>query len=135
MYEKKIISISNLLLDEENFRIGDQQSQRDCVSAIIQEQSLKNGKNKIFNLAKSIATEGLSPIEPIVVIPDYEISGTYIVKEGNRRIAALKILYNPNLINEPVVRKLFENLSNSKNICFDIECNLIGLGSLNTYFL
>ena len=61
---------------------------------------LDDQKFKIVNLARDIIKLGLNPSENIIVIshPDYE--GKFVVVEGNRRIAALKLLENPRLLDE-----------------------------------
>ena len=122
MYKHKTISLSKLLLDEENYRIGEQTSQRDCIIAILEEQALKGGKNKILNLAKHIAENGLSPIEPIVVIRDHDNPELFVVKEGNRRITAMKLLANPNLVPSEMLRNAFIAASEGAEVDFDIEC-------------
>ena len=50
---------------------------------------------KLAELAEDIVTEGLSPIERLLVIKDEEDSNRFIVVEGNRRLAALRIMDNP----------------------------------------
>jgi hypothetical protein len=98
--------LSQLRLDEENFRIGDQSSQRDAILALIEDQ-----KQKLVFLAKDLIEEGPSPGEPIWVTKDESNRGMYVVLEGNRRVAALKLLENPALADGTVVEKHFRNLS------------------------
>ena len=53
--------LSELRLDEENYRIGHVDGQRGAIHAIIDNQ-----KHKLVNLAKDILAEGgISPGEPI----------------------------------------------------------------------
>jgi len=49
----------------------------------------------VYTLAESIARNGYFANEPIVVIPDSDSPGNYIVIEGNRRLTALKCLCDP----------------------------------------
>jgi hypothetical protein len=92
--------LSELRLDEHNYRIGQVHSQRDAIHAIIADQ-----KHKLVNLAKDIIREGgLSPGEPIWVARD-PATGSYIVVEGNRRVTALKLMENPSLADGTVIEK------------------------------
>lgn len=84
-------AVSGLLLDERNPRFRDQVTGQDeAVTAL-----LIDAAEKLVNLAQDIATEGsLNPTElPVAVEEDGEL----IVIEGNRRLAALKLLRNPTL--------------------------------------
>jgi hypothetical protein len=51
-------------------------------------------------LVQSIATSGYVDIEPLVVLPEDGKGGKLIVLEGNRRLAALKLLTDPDLAHE-----------------------------------
>ena len=42
---------------------------------------------------------GLDPGDSFYVIPDDDEDGAYVVVDGNRRLAALKVLNNPDLLN------------------------------------
>lgn len=82
--------IEQLLLDSKNPRIGSAISQRDALQKIIDDQ-----EEKIAELAEDIASEGMSPIERVLVLREKSGDGRFVVVEGNRRVAALKILSNP----------------------------------------
>ena len=84
-------AVSGLLLDERNPRFPEQVSGQDeAVTAI-----LVDAAPKLVNLAQDIANEGsLNPTELPVVV---EEEGELVVVEGNRRLAALKLLRNPDL--------------------------------------
>jgi hypothetical protein len=97
--------LSELRLDEKNYRTGEVSSQRDAILAVIADQ-----KNKLVNLAKDILQEGgVSPGEPIWVTRA-ETTG-YIVIEGNRRVTALKLLETPTLADGTLVEKEFRVLA------------------------
>lgn len=84
-------AVSGLLLDERNPRFREQvNGQDEAVTAL-----LVDAADKLVSLAQDIATEGsLNPTElPVVVEEDDEL----VVIEGNRRLAALKLLRNPDL--------------------------------------
>ncbi|MGW1740590.1 hypothetical protein ACWCPQ_17470 [Nocardia sp. NPDC001965] len=83
--------IESLLLDERNPRFAEEvDSQEAAITEL-----LAGAHSKLVNLAQDIAREGtLNPTElPVVVNED----GDLIVVEGNRRLAALKLLRNPEL--------------------------------------
>jgi hypothetical protein len=121
------LSIDNLLLDSENPRIGSASNQRDALQKIIDDQG-----DKLAELAQDISSEGLSPIERLLVISEKKSSDRYIAVEGNRRVAALKILANPAVLSSlslgSALQKRLERIAsdfNRKNIepisCFEIE--------------
>ena len=98
--------LSELRLDEANFRIGSTSSQRDAIQAVIADQ-----RAKLVNLAKDILAEGgLSPGEPIWVFRD-PVSNFYVSVEGNRRVTALKLLENPSLADGTTIEKPFRELA------------------------
>lgn len=83
--------ISGLLLDETNPRFDESVSgQDDAVTAL-----LLDAPSKLINLAKDIAEQGsLNPTEIPVAV---EEGGDLVIIEGNRRLASLKLLANPEL--------------------------------------
>lgn len=89
---QKRIALGDLNVDLGNFRIGDFDSSRDAYKAMIEEQ-----KESLVNLAEDILQNGLSPAELLIVGPDVDHEGQYVVFEGNRRITALKLLQAPAL--------------------------------------
>jgi CRISPR/Cas system CSM-associated protein Csm2 small subunit len=81
-------------------------------------------KYKIENLAKEIvANFDLIPSERIIILQNE--SNEYIVREGNRRVCAYKLLSDPNKSPEGK-RKLFRKLSNEIELSedYEIECIL-----------
>lgn len=103
------LTIDDLLLHSENPRIGSVSTQREALQKILDEQ-----EDKLAELAESIATDGMSPIERILVRPEKPGGQRYVVMEGNRRLAALKLLTNPgaltNMSVTPTLQKRFESL-------------------------
>ncbi len=85
----KKISLRNLLLDQANPRIQAVDSQAACIRAIYDDRP-----NQFKELLSSINNKGFFFGETILVMPHPEKKGKYIVKEGNRRISALKILHS-----------------------------------------
>ncbi len=87
----KPISIENLLIDLHNPRYDIRNSQREALTTIAHDQGLK-----LVNLAEDIIDKGLNPSEVVMVTPFDESS--YVVLEGNRRIAALKLISSISLL-------------------------------------
>lgn len=86
------IKIANLLIDLRNPRYEIRSSQHDALATISRDQGLK-----LYNLAEDIVDKGLNPSDIPIVTPADE-PGSYTVLEGNRRIAALKLLSSPSLV-------------------------------------
>lgn len=76
---------NNLLLDELNPRFGEIQGQSNILKFFSKDR-------KTQNLARDIAKMGLSPMDRIVVMPKGKRN---VVLEGNRRVAAIKLMHAP----------------------------------------
>lgn len=97
----KRFSIRNLYLDPNNYRIIHEQDQIDvpdeqAKDKIVAQRTLRllagDRNQHIQDLVDSFKSNGYLPVDQIQVraLPD----GGYIVIEGNRRVAALKVLYH-----------------------------------------
>ncbi len=84
------LRIDQLLLDTGNPRIGEASSQHDALQKVLDDQ-----EEKLFELAQHITTEGMSPIDRLLVLREKKGSDRFVALEGNRRVAALKVLANP----------------------------------------
>jgi hypothetical protein len=96
--------VTNLLLDPHNPRIpasGTDLSQRDITADLVEH-------DKVLEIAKSIVDNGYYPVEALIVVE--EKKKKYVV-EGNRRLAALKLLISPEQAPEHWVRR-FRALAN-----------------------
>lgn len=94
-------SINDLLLDVQNPRHTKAKSQKDAVAKVLEEQ-----KDKLVKLAESIIHQkGLSPLDRMMVLNKKPTDKGYTVLEGNRRIATLKILANPSLMDDAKISK------------------------------
>lgn len=115
--------LSELKLDQTNYRTGPVSTQRASILAIIEDQ-----KTKLVNLAADILEVGLSPGEPIWVTRDTHTSGMYIVLEGNRRITALKLMENPALADGTEVEHAFKTLAEkfAENPRREVEARVFG---------
>lgn len=119
--------LEELLLDLENPRISKSDSQRGALQKIIEDQDVK-----LVVLADSIVSDGLNPMDRWLVIKSAAERGRYVVLEGNRRLAALRILNNPRVLNDlevraPVKRRL-QTIANEFDLntiepidCFEVS--------------
>lgn len=86
------IEVPRLRFDLHNPRLpGRPDSQREAFEEMAAEQG-----TKLLALARHIARHGLSPAQKFMAIPDD--GNSYIVLDANRRLAALKILEQPDLM-------------------------------------
>lgn len=100
------IPIDKLLLDLTNPRHDILENQTDALREMIVDQG-----DKLVNLARDIIEKGINPSELTIVTPDESGTDEYLVLEGNRRIAAIKLLANPTLADlgkKQSVAKFFE---------------------------
>lgn len=98
-YKATTRKAGSLLLDPKNARIPRERrsdSQRALLHELLAHQDVRK-------LAKSIAKLGLFPSERLVVTPE---GRRWVVLEGNRRLAAIKLLLNPDLA--PAKRQVTE---------------------------
>jgi hypothetical protein len=98
------IPLESLLLDTLNPRHDPVESQREALGALLDDK----GAPQLLRLVEDIAEFGPSPIELAMVVPDGNL---YIVVEGNRRVAAMKILKNPGLAEGSKIRRQIRDLS------------------------
>ncbi|ARU47240.1 hypothetical protein [Sulfurospirillum diekertiae] len=98
------VSINDLILDTQNPRLNEQPDENACIHAIL------NGKEQdIINLAKDIADNDLYP-ERIIASQHPSLPNKWIVRDGNRRIAAIKLLHEPRKA-PPAIASKFEEIS------------------------
>ena len=75
-----------------------------------------------MKLAEDIIAHGLSPIDALLVLQEGS-SPSYTVLEGNRRVAALKLLANPELAKDhPVYRDRLKKLAKGVTIPYTARC-------------
>jgi hypothetical protein len=97
---RKPLKVGSLLLDLDNPRIIKATSQREALQKIIADQDMK-----LAVLAESIVEDGLNPMDRFLVLRSESDSNKFVVLEGNRRLAALKLLHNPNVLRDLEVRQ------------------------------
>lgn len=88
------LNIEELELDLNNPRFSGLTSQRDALEKIVVNQG-----SKLVNLAEDIVNKGLSPAHRMIVMKKPgKKSSSYVALDGNRRLAALRILSNPSAL-------------------------------------
>ncbi len=112
-YPVPSLPIPLLLLDTTNARIRAGLDQADCIERILRKSA------QIVELARHIAQHGLSTI-PILVSKDE--NGNWIVRDGNRRVSALKLLLNPELCQKEGLRQQFRSISETYKIPGTVDC-------------
>lgn len=98
-WPNKQLSVASLHLDPKNPRLGgalESSAPREVIQYLFDNE-------KAYDLAHSIAARGYFPTEPLLVVKE---NGNFIVIEGNRRLAALKALNNPELLEGNFQRKV-----------------------------
>jgi len=107
-YEIRLLDITLLMVNTENPRFEMVGNQREAIALMF-----NNQKEKLVKLAQDIIDNGVNPSDLIIVTPHAKYDGKYNVLEGNRRVTALKLLNNPDLIPEKKKNILnkFRNLS------------------------
>lgn len=103
MIEYLDLTIDELLLDQENPRLGAVDSQSEALEAII-----KLNHSHFRALMVSIKENGLDPGDSLYVI-QADDKRDYIVLEGNRRLSAMKILVNPDILDGIEVTSAVKN--------------------------
>ena len=103
-WKPKDLLVTSLRLDPHNPRIpsaGMDLSERDLIAELVEH-------DRVYELAKSIAETGYHPIEALIVV---EENGQKYVVEGNRRLAALKLLLSPEAAPDRNSENRFQRLS------------------------
>ncbi len=103
-WPRQKVGINELSLDPENIRLETESTIPPSQSAIINDLFVKESAMQIL---ESITTNGVFPDETPVVVKE---NGKLTVIDGNRRIAALKVLLNPELFaqGETTVKELLK---------------------------
>lgn len=119
-WERTSLRLFSIDLDLENPRLeANPKTQNEVLDILLE------SRFKLAELAHSIASNGFTPLDNIIVFFN-EIDGNYIVLEGNRRIAALKLLLNPRQARKKETEAKFEKLASGisddiKNELVDVE--------------
>lgn len=103
--EPKVIyaDVEKLQFDLQNPRFADLKDQRDALHAFCTDRHAR----KTVLLAENIAEVGLNPSELLIVVRG-DRRGHYVVLEGNRRLAAMKLLSLPARLGDSPLSKTFQ---------------------------
>lgn len=122
--EIKKIPINRIYLDENNPRFEGVDSQGEAIANLCREE-------QILELAADIVENGLNHIVNFAVTSDVTDGDnpTYIARDGNRRICALKLLSDPELVPSSIpksslLKKKFHNLSGEWDPIIEINCSI-----------
>lgn len=113
----KSVPVGQLLLDLENPRYGEVHSQAEAMKAIIEHQG-----QKLVNLAEHIAMNGMNPADLPLVMSKGK---NFIVLEGNRRLAAIRLLERPALAAGTTWHAAFNKLAAEHEAPQTIDCSLM----------
>ncbi len=120
----KPIRLTNLLLNQDNPRFDPVTHQREALDSVV---STKVLRDKARYLAQDIIEAGVNPAELIIVAA--AIDNKHKVLEGNRRVAVLKLLANPEIFKDKhkAFTKQMKKLSNEfrKAPIKTIQCVII----------
>lgn len=113
----KWLKVSQLWLDDQNFRFPE-----DARGASQEELLIRLDRDfELLSIGQSLAENGYFTEEPLVVIPKApsdQYPGQYIVVEGNRRLAALKLLLDEKL------RHLSQDAGHWHSVASDLKGDL-----------
>lgn len=114
------LDVVDIKLDGQNPRHEPTTSLREAVAALF-----ADGEGpKMVRLAEDIAENGLSPAEIPVILKD---GGSFVVVEGNRRLAAVKLLANPSLAREVGCELRFKELAKKPKAHIEkVQCVIVG---------
>jgi hypothetical protein len=108
------------MLDTDNPRHEPVHSQRDALRALI-----ANQRQKLVVLASDIMDNGLSPIDRLLVIQNKN-GKTFTVVEGNRRLAALRMLHNPDLAEGTAIAAAIKRIAAGGKPPDEVDCARVG---------
>ena len=117
------LKLANLFLDLGNPRYEEQANQADALNTIAAAQG-----DKLLALLRDIIEHGLNPSEMLIVAPMDPERGrgknSYVVLEGNRRVAAMKLLRNPSILRNEKLKAKYAKLhdKHKDRVPKQIEC-------------
>jgi hypothetical protein len=104
MSEIRPIPLVDILIDVENPRLPQPSvGQREAIRGIAVQQG-----PKLLAMARHIVQNGLNPAEHLYVMPLKPEEQRFVVLEGNRRLATLKGLENPDLLDGAIATSLLK---------------------------
>jgi len=124
MAATKKINLTDLHANTENYRFEPVASQKEAIDQMVNDQG-----EKLFHLAEHIIENGLNPNDKIQTVTSSHDKTKFNVVEGNRRTISLKLLNNPDLIDNlkhNSLKKRFKKLhdDNKSKIIKIVECTV-----------
>jgi hypothetical protein len=124
MPSTKIIPVVDLNVNTENYRFEPVASQKEAIDRMVENQG-----DKLYNLAKDILENGLNPNDKVQIAISSHDKTKFNVLEGNRRVVSLKLLLNPELIDDPArspLKNKFKKLhdDHKSKLIQEIECTV-----------
>lgn len=124
MAKTKEIKLVDLQVNTENYRFEPVASQKEAIDTMVNDQG-----EKLYKLAEHIVLNGLNPNDRIQTVTSSHDTTKFNVVEGNRRTVTLKLLNNPDLIDNhhhSNLKKKFRKLhdDNKSTIIQLIECTV-----------
>jgi len=120
-----LIPLENIFVDLQNPRYDPLDNQREALATIANEQG-----TKLVSLAKDIVERGLNPSE-VFMVTAADDGKSFTVMEGNRRIAALKLVTSSSLLQslglEPRLTKEYKALHDQvgANVPRQVFCTVL----------
>ena len=135
MAKMESITVDNLLIDTDNPRLeGALQSQRVAIRAVAANQG-----PKLVVLAKDIVEHGLNPADSLIVTQFEENPHYFVVLEGNRRVAAIKVLKSPELllgaVGDAIVSRFRDLSAQYKDSVGEVRCALVDTRADATHWI
>jgi hypothetical protein len=117
------LKLADLIVNTENYRFDPLTGQKEAIDKMV-----ANQQDKLFILADHILKNGLNPNDRIQVVTSSHESSKFVVVEGNRRVIAMKLVENPELIDDPrfsTLKKRFRNLHSQVALLpTELECTV-----------
>lgn len=98
-YTKKIILLSDILINPKNPRFDPVTNQTKAIQLMLDEKEAE-----IKKLAKDIIEKGLNPTKNLIMLHK---NNKFLTMEGNRRIICLRLLNNPSITQNADLREFF----------------------------
>ncbi len=113
----KTIDINKLIINPNNYRFdkptdGEREAMEKLFSVC--------GKPKMFKLMDDIIENGTNPTRKLPVVKFQK--NRYKLLDGNRRVTILKLLNNPDLIDDVSIKNKISEIKQTKNVPKEIEC-------------
>ena len=113
--EEKLISVNSLILDLKNPRHEEVASQSEAIKLLCDSED-------VVRLARDIVNNGLNPLDRFAVMEAGRgRTKKYTVKEGNRRLCALKLIRDPELAPSEL-RSKFDKFSDAWSPIAKLPC-------------